>query len=454
MTHRSTASTEGIPMKRTLLFSALVFASHGAFAADATPKAKPVPDVHVDVHADANVRAEPRVEADVDSKSVDAKTTAARAELAELRTQMQSLSRRMADLSSQLGDVGPRAYAYRYISQPDRAMVGVVLGRNKDHDGVHINAVTPDGPAARAGLRDGDVITAIDQHPIAAGDADAALKQARERLANLKESQSVSIEYLRGKEKGVVVVEAARREAWNWPAMINDDPDHPFLPKDFNERVRADVERATRSAERAAMDSEHVRAIAEHARNEALHANNKNVHAAMEAARSAMRRGMPWWGINLAPVDADLGRYFGTDKGALVLSADDDSLPGLRAGDVITTVAGEAVARPEDVMRSLRDQPAGKDVAIKLMRDRKQLALNVKAPEFKSIFSMPPMPPAPPMSATPPSPPAARGVPSPPSPPAAPPPPLARVAVPAPVPAPAAKAAPVAVPSAQAPDDD
>jgi S1-C subfamily serine protease len=307
-----------------------------------------------------------------------------------------------------------------------------VLGRNKDKDGVHINAVTPDGPAARAGLRDGDVILAIDQHPIAAGDADAALKQARERLANLKENQSVSIEYLRGKEKGVVVVEAARREAWNWPAMINDDPDHPFLPKDFNERVRADVERATRSAERAAMDSEHVRAIAERARNEAVHANNQQVHAAMDQARRAMRRGMPWWGINLAPVDADLGRYFGTDKGALVLSADNDSLPGLRAGDVITAVAGEAVVRPEDVMRSLRDQPAGKDIAIKLMRDRKQLALNVKAPEFKSIFSMPPMPPVPA------------------APPAPPPPPAAPVAVPAVAATPAA----VPAPAVRASDDD
>jgi hypothetical protein len=108
--------------------------------------------------------------------------------------------------------------------------------------------------------------------------------------------------------------------------------------------------------------------------------------------------------LNLAPVNPELGRYFGTDKGALVISADNASLPGVRGGDVITSVAGETVNRPEDALRALRDQPSGKDVAIKLMRDHKTLALNVKAPEFKSIFGappMPPMPPAPAMPATP-----------------------------------------------------
>ncbi|MEO7755965.1 MAG: PDZ domain-containing protein, partial [Dokdonella sp.] len=139
-------------------------------------------------------------------------------------------------------------------------------------------------------------------------------------------------------------------------------------------------------------------------RHEAMRANGKQVREAMQQARHAMRHEMPWWGINLAPVDADLGRYFGTDKGALVISADTDSLPGLRAGDVITRVGEEPVSRPDDVMRALRDQPPGKEVPIKLMRDRKALAVNVKAPEFKSIFSMPPLPSTPPAPPTVPAP--------------------------------------------------
>lgn len=399
-------------MKRTLLFTALLpcflaFAGHGARAADTAAKANAA--VVAETHADPE------------------KSAAARAELAELRSKMQTLSRRMAELSTQLGDMGPRAYAYRYIAQPDRAMIGVVLS-DKDKAGARISGVTPDGPAAHAGLRDGDVIIAIDQHPIAGSSAETTLANARERLANLKENQSVSIEYLRGAQKGVVTLSAERRQAWNWPALMNEDPEHPFLPKDFNERIRADVERATREAERSTLDKEKIRAVVEQAHHEAMRANSNQVREAMEQARQAMRHEMPWWGINLAPVDADLGRYFGIDKGALVISTDNDSLPGLRAGDVITRVGEEPVSRPDDVMRALRDQPEDKEVPIRLMRDRKSLALNVRAPVFKSIFSMPPLPPTPPVAATPPV------APAPPAPATLPVPAVAPIAVTAPSP--------------------
>lgn len=385
-------------MKRTLLCITLAFALHGAMAADTKTAA------NAQAHADA------RVDADV-TVDVEAKATAARKELDDLRAQMQSLSRRMADLSVQLGDVGPRAYAYRYISQPDRAMVGIVLAA--DRDGARISAVTPDSPAARAGLRNGDVITAIDGHSWPAGDDKAAMSQARERLANLKENQSVHIDYTRGTTKATVVVEAQRREALNWPVLINEDPAHAFLPKDFNERVQADVDRAMRDSERAMRDKDRALVAADRAQRDSARATHDQVRAALAQARAGLHRGMPWWGINLSPVDADLGRYFGVTSGALVLSTDPESLKGLRAGDVITAVGSDKVTRPEDVMRALRDQPVGKDVELKLIRDRKPLALNVKTPAFKSIFGEPPMPPMPPMPATPPMPPMPATAPSP-----------------------------------------
>jgi hypothetical protein len=63
--------------------------------------------------------------------------------MAELRTQIQELSQRMATLSMEMGDAGPRAYAFRYIGDPDRAIIGVVLGKNDKE--VLINAVTEPG---------------------------------------------------------------------------------------------------------------------------------------------------------------------------------------------------------------------------------------------------------------------------------------------------------------------
>jgi predicted metalloprotease with PDZ domain len=403
-------------MKRIVLIAGAVFAVHGAFAADATPKA-----AATTATAPATTSASAAAPAASAQASAEAKSEAARAELAELRTQVRELTRKMAALSSELGESSPRSYALRYMGDPGRAMIGVVL--DEDPKGVRLSAVTPDGPAARAGLRDGDVITAIDKQPIAAKTPEAALTKARELLGNLKEGQKVGIEYLRGTQKSTVTLAAKRREASNWAQMMNEDPDHPFLPKDFNERMRADMQRAQRQA-LSEKDRDHIRADVEMARAVA--------RVSAKNARTMTRLAMPWWGLNLAPLNADLGRYFGTDKGVLVIATDEDSLPGIRAGDVITSVAGETVARPEDALRALRDQPSGKDIPIQVLRERKTLALNMKAPEFNSIFNleMPP-PPAPPVPPTPPTAPAAPSAPAPataPTPPAPPVPPSERSA--------------------------
>ncbi len=395
-------------MKRTLLVAALAFAAPAAFAAEAATK---------------TTTAAPAVS--VDQASAAAKADAARAELAELRTQMQELSRKMASLSAELGDVGPRAYAFRYLGQPDRAMIGVVLA--SDPHGVRISAVTPDGPAARAGLHDGDVIVAINGQKLAGTAPSQSLITARKLLGDIREDQEVRIAWQRGaKAQGDVLLKAQRREAWNWPELMNEDPEHPFLPKDFNERVSADVERALSDANRALLDKDRMHAEIERATRIAGQVHTQDIRNTIETAHRAARQAMPWWGLNLAPVNADLGHYFGVDKGALVISADADSLPGLRAGDVITGVAGETVSRPEDALRALRDQPAGKEVPIRLLRERKTVVLDVKAPQFKSIFSMPPLPPTPPAPPVPPgAPPAPHVLPAaPPAPPTPPAPPL------------------------------
>jgi S1-C subfamily serine protease len=394
-------------MKRILLIagSALALngamAAKGAFAADAAPKTAAAPVVTPSASAGASAKATASAATASDAATA-AKTEEARKELADLRAQMQELSRKMATLSTELGEGGPRSYAYRYIGNPDRALIGVVLAN--DDKGVRVSGVTPDGPAARAGLRDGDILTAID------GKAIGKSGDARSELANLKDGQEVTIAYARGDQKGTVKIAAQRREAWNWPMLMNDDPEHPFLPKDFNERIRADVERAQRDAERVyERDHERTEQQVERATHDAM----KHV----PSERMISRMAMPWWGLSLAPLNADLGRYFGTDKGVLVIAADNDSLPGIRAGDVITNVAGETVNRPEDALRALRDQDSGKDVAIKLLRDHKTLALNMKAPAFNSIFDLRMPPPAPAVAPAPPAPPAPRAPATPPAPP-------------------------------------
>ena len=76
----------------------------------------------------------------------------ARRELAELRERIGELSRRMAELSMQLGDVGPQAYAFRYINDTDRALIGVVLSpeRRGPASTPSLPMVRPSGPDCTA----------------------------------------------------------------------------------------------------------------------------------------------------------------------------------------------------------------------------------------------------------------------------------------------------------------
>ena len=392
-------------MKTTLLATALLLAMHGAAAADPAP-----------APADrANDRA------------------AAREELAELRTQIGELSRRMADLSVELGDVGPRAYAFRYITDPDRAIIGVVLA--SEARGARIEALTPDGPAERAGLRSGDVITTIDGKSLAGGDAETKLDDARERLAGLKDGQEVRIGYERdGKAGKELRLAAQRRAAKSWPTLIAGTPDDDArieIEQQMRDGIvwkQAEVKRAYADAVRAGAEAQRAMSEADRAR----------IEAGM-ARIEALRDIRPGWDINLTSLNPELGRYFGTDSGVLVLSSGSDTLAGLKAGDVIRKIEGRPITRPEEALRALRDEPTGSEVELDVLRERKAVALKVKVPEYKSIFRigraapLPPIPPVPPTPPTAPHPadaPAALGdaVPAPPAPPSPPTAPVAPMA--------------------------
>ncbi|MEO8012108.1 MAG: PDZ domain-containing protein, partial [Dokdonella sp.] len=309
-------------------------------------------------------------------------------------------------------DVGPRAYAFRYLSEPDRALIGVVL--SSESRGARIDAVTPDSPADRAGLRSGDIMTDINGKALASAEPEQALSDARKRLSDLKDGEEVRVSYSRaGKAAGEVTLTAQRREAHDWQRLFagEGDTDVRVITRDM--RVdSAEIERTVAQSMREARKAiDAARIDAASSGNDASSPSD-DVRRAMVDARKAMRHAemariesarhsMPWWGISLAALNPDLGRYFGSDSGVLVLSSSTDTLPELKAGDIIRKVADQVVTRPEDALRTLRDQPTGSTVKIDILRERKASVLNVKVPEYKSIFNvgratLPPAPPAPP----------------------------------------------------------
>jgi membrane-associated protease RseP (regulator of RpoE activity) len=93
--------------------------------------------------------------------------------------------------------------------------------------------------------------------------------------------------------------------------------------------------------------------------------------------------GRPRLGIAALEISAALRTHFGApgDRGVLVNAVQPDtpaSRAGLQVGDILTDVAGAHTRTASDVIGALADHKRGEDVALTVIRDRKQLELRAK----------------------------------------------------------------------------
>jgi serine protease Do len=89
-------------------------------------------------------------------------------------------------------------------------------------------------------------------------------------------------------------------------------------------------------------------------------------------------------GITGQDLSPQLAEYFGVKEGVLVASVTPDSAAakaGLKAGDVITTIDGEAVARVSDVRRRVERLDPGDAFTIAIVRDKKAQTLQATLEE-------------------------------------------------------------------------
>jgi serine protease Do len=85
-------------------------------------------------------------------------------------------------------------------------------------------------------------------------------------------------------------------------------------------------------------------------------------------------------GIGLTDLTPQLAEHFGAKGGVLVSSVADGSAAlrgGLRVGDVIVSIDGQAVTTAAGFRRRLAAAPAGADVTLGVVRERKELSLKV-----------------------------------------------------------------------------
>lgn len=351
---------------------------------------------------------------------------ARRKEIDAARAELDRAAKRYAELTAGAPGLRPGLHL-----QP-RPVVGVLLAPDPQA-GVRIAGVTPDGAAAGAGLKAGDRLLRIGGKALDGTTPEARVESARALLQGLDEKTAVRLRYARdGKEADVEVTPRRDQRVMIFTAdggmmrpggnvIVRRVGDRTEVQADGIELAPVgaggpsmwtpgpegiDVQAFAFGGDGSGADGSAERRVIRIECKAGDTACAEPLRMSVQRARAPggerrLAEAFRWNGLNLASVDAQLGRYFGTDKGVLVLSTG-PALENLQPGDVIQRVDGQAVDTPRAVMDALRGKPADSAVPVDYLRDRKAASARIKVPEAMPIAPLPPLPPMPPMPPTPP----------------------------------------------------
>ncbi|MEX0692686.1 MAG: PDZ domain-containing protein [Gemmatimonadales bacterium] len=280
-----------------------------------------------------------------------------------LETRLQQLQSELRDLERQLGSANRlfvrsadrEPFVWRVVTA-NRARLGVIVNTEPaetDAQGARLQAVTPNGPAADAGLRAGDVLTRVNGVSLANARPNPG-QRLIEEVDSLDDGDTVRVEYRRGNANDRATI----------LARVMDDltvsPRSPMGVGGWDSlaaTARLRLDSAGGVLGRALME---VREM-------------PGFRASLFTNR--------WSSMELTTLDAGLGSYFGTTEGVLVVRAPSDSLLGLRSGDVIQRIGGRVPTSPSHALRILRSYEPGDRVELDVMRERRAQRLNAVVPQ-------------------------------------------------------------------------
>ena len=236
-----------------------------------------------------------------------------------------------------------------YAFTDNRGRIGVIVDTRADAAGdkvgARIEAITPGGPAEKAGLKAGDVITRFNNTALAGaeaeGDEDSGPgKKLIDLARRLEPGDTVQVEYRRGNDsrKATMVAEDLGNRMWSGSME---------MPGELGDIMMEGMPK--------------------------MHIGPGN--------EFEFAFGSPWGGIELVKLNADLGDYFGTRDGVLVVKAPEDSSLALKGGDVIVSIGGRKPTSPEQAMRILRSYDIGETVTLDVLRKQKHVTVTWKVPE-------------------------------------------------------------------------
>ena len=239
-----------------------------------------------------------------------------------------------------------------------RPRMGVLLGSDNwnaetDPIGAVLQGITPGGPADEAGLQSGDIITSADGKSLARttrrddspGDNLVAVIRSHE------EGDTMRVEYRRGDETHTadVVLRQLDTRAYSF-GVFADSGNHITIREGPSIGY--------------------------------VGPSQWSIRTPVVEAFLPYR----WLDIELVTLDDELGEYFGTNEGLLVVSAPRDEALDLRSGDVILNIDGRKPTDPRHALRIMRSYEPGETMNIEIMRNQRRQTIPVTVPERDSGF--------------------------------------------------------------------
>ena len=201
--------------------------------------------------------------------------------------------------------------------------------------GVIINDVVADAPADEAGLEEDDIIIAFNGAKV------YDEEELRDLLSERRRGDEITLTVMRGDDEKdfAVVVENRSPAPLADIARLRPRSRSPLSPKHYSYRYSSDSK--------------------------------------------------SYIGVSMIDVTEQLGAFFGASDGdgVLISEVEEDSpadKAGLKVGDLIVEIKGEAVRRSGDVQEVIHDSEAGDEVEVIVLREKKRTPLTVEVGETDS----------------------------------------------------------------------
>ncbi|MBE7173633.1 MAG: PDZ domain-containing protein [Williamsia sp.] len=217
-----------------------------------------------------------------------------------------------------------RGQAFTYTTTANKALLGVMT--EKDDNGAKITSVTKNSAAEKAGLKEGDVITKIDNTAI------ATPEDLSKAVGKYKPEDKATITYRRDKKEQKATATLEKRK--DGGVFYSDGLNNP----NFNFDMLTPGQDGNW--------------------NMVLRGNNLR--------------------LGIKAQDTEDG------KGVKVLDVDDDSnaaKAGIKEGDVITDFDGDKVNSVSDLMEAAKDMKDKSSIKVKLSRDGKSQEVDIRVPK-------------------------------------------------------------------------